>query len=100
MRRLLPFPLKYPGVRVVFPGFPVEFGGVGELYAAFLTESRTRGRLRMPGGKKSVVSGDEILLIGVTYSRSQYCVRPSMETPTNPRTFSLVPPSSTEIRHL
>jgi hypothetical protein len=47
-----------------------------------------------------VVSGDEILLIGVTYSRSQYCVRPSMETPTNPRTFSLVPPSSTEIRHL
>jgi hypothetical protein len=25
------------------PGFPVEFGGVGELHAAFLTESRTRG---------------------------------------------------------
>jgi hypothetical protein len=26
------------------PGFPVEFGGVGELHAAFLTESRTRSR--------------------------------------------------------
>ena len=26
------------------PGFPVEVGGVGELPAAFLTESRTRGR--------------------------------------------------------
>ena len=24
------------------PGFPVEFGGAGELHAAFLTESRTR----------------------------------------------------------
>jgi hypothetical protein len=24
------------------PGFPVELGGVGELHAAFLTESRTR----------------------------------------------------------
>jgi hypothetical protein len=28
------------------PGFPVEFGGVGELHAAFLTESRTRGHVR------------------------------------------------------
>jgi hypothetical protein len=27
-----------------YPGFPVEVGGVGELHAAFLTESRTRGR--------------------------------------------------------
>src|ERR1700733_4044547 len=26
------------------PGFPVKFGGVGELHAAFLNESRTRGR--------------------------------------------------------
>jgi hypothetical protein len=26
----------------LYPGFPVEFAGVGELYAAFLTESRTR----------------------------------------------------------
>ena len=26
-----------------FPGFPVEFGGVDGLHAAFLTESRTRG---------------------------------------------------------
>ena len=25
------------------PGFPVELVGVGELYAAFFTESRTRG---------------------------------------------------------
>ena len=28
------------------PGFPVEFGGVGELHAAFLTESRTGGHIR------------------------------------------------------
>jgi hypothetical protein len=27
-----------------YPGFPVELGGVGEVHAAFLTESRTRGR--------------------------------------------------------
>jgi hypothetical protein len=29
-----------------FPGFPVEVGGVGATHAAFLTESRTRGRVR------------------------------------------------------
>src|ERR1700689_1003200 len=28
------------------PGFPVEFVGVDELHAAFLNESRTRGRVR------------------------------------------------------
>jgi hypothetical protein len=28
------------------PGLPVEFGGVGEPHAAFLTESRTRGHVR------------------------------------------------------
>jgi hypothetical protein len=27
------------------PGFPVKFGGVDALYAAFLNESRTRSRL-------------------------------------------------------
>jgi len=26
----------------MFPGFPVESGGAGELHAAFLIESRTR----------------------------------------------------------
>ena len=31
-----------------YPGFPVEVGGVGELHAAFLTESRTRGRWGVP----------------------------------------------------
>jgi hypothetical protein len=29
-------------------GFPVELAGVGELYAAFLNESRTRGCLVAP----------------------------------------------------
>ena len=29
-----------------YPGFPVDIGGVGELHAAFLTESRTRGRFQ------------------------------------------------------
>jgi hypothetical protein len=36
-----------------FPRFPVEVGGVGELHAAFLNESRTRGRWWVPGGRKS-----------------------------------------------
>jgi hypothetical protein len=36
-----------------YPGFPVEFGGVGELHAAFLTESRTRGRWLVPHSRKS-----------------------------------------------
>jgi hypothetical protein len=35
------------------PGFPVEFGGVGEPHAAFLTESRTRCRWRVPRITKS-----------------------------------------------
>ena len=34
------------------------------------------------------------------HSRSQYCVRPSSETPMNPRTFSFLPPSCTESWHL
>jgi hypothetical protein len=34
--------LQVPPLR--YPGLPVELGGVGELHAAFLTESRTRGR--------------------------------------------------------
>jgi hypothetical protein len=33
--------LQIPPLR--YPGFPVEFGGVGDLHAAFLNESRTRG---------------------------------------------------------
>ncbi len=28
------------------PGFPVEFGGVDELHATFLNESRTRGPVK------------------------------------------------------
>jgi hypothetical protein len=35
------------------PGFPVELGGVGKLHAAFLTESRTRGRWRAQRNRKS-----------------------------------------------
>jgi hypothetical protein len=34
--------LQVPPLR--YPGFPVELGGVGKLHAAFLAESRTRGR--------------------------------------------------------
>jgi hypothetical protein len=29
-----------------YPGFPVEFSGVGDLHAAFLNESRTRGHVQ------------------------------------------------------
>jgi hypothetical protein len=35
------------------PDFPVEVGGVGELHAAFLTESRTRGRWRVQRNRES-----------------------------------------------
>jgi hypothetical protein len=31
-----------------YPGFPVKFRGFGQLHAAFLNESRTRGRLLGP----------------------------------------------------
>jgi hypothetical protein len=31
-----------------YSGFPVELAGVGELHAAFLNESRTRGWLVVP----------------------------------------------------
>ena len=30
------------------PGFPAKFGGIDALHAAFLNESRTRGRLLVP----------------------------------------------------
>jgi hypothetical protein len=36
--------LQIPPLR--YPGFPVEVGGVGELHAAFFTESRTRGHVQ------------------------------------------------------
>jgi hypothetical protein len=36
-----------------YPGFPVEFGGVGNLHAAFLNESRTRGHVQALRGRKS-----------------------------------------------
>ena len=35
------------------PGFPVGVVGVGQLHAAFSTESRTRGRRRVARGRKS-----------------------------------------------
>jgi hypothetical protein len=41
---------------VVHPDFPGEFGGVGEVHAAFFNESRTRGRVRR--------SAQEILVRG------------------------------------
>jgi hypothetical protein len=37
-------PPQVPPLR--YPGFPVEIGGVGELHAAFFTESRTRGHVQ------------------------------------------------------
>jgi hypothetical protein len=36
-----------------FPGLPVEFTCVGKLHAAFLRESRIRGRWRVPRSRKS-----------------------------------------------
>jgi hypothetical protein len=41
-----------------FPGFPVEFVGVDELHAAFLNESRTRGRCLVRAQEIRVKSGD------------------------------------------
>src|ERR1700728_173069 len=50
-----------------YPGFPVEVGGVGELHAAFLTESRTRGRRRVPRIRKSGYSPVRMtILFGIT----------------------------------
>jgi hypothetical protein len=43
--------LQIPPLR--YPGFPVELGGVGELHAAFPTESRTRGGWWVPRNRKS-----------------------------------------------
>jgi hypothetical protein len=43
--------LQIPPLRS--PGFPVETGGVGELHAAFLTESRTRGCWLVSRSRKS-----------------------------------------------
>ena len=42
-----------------YPGFPVEVGGVGELNAALLTESRTRVRwwCRVAGNPGALRSG-------------------------------------------
>ncbi len=37
----------------MFPGFPVEIGGVAELHAAFREESRTRGCVPEPRNRKS-----------------------------------------------
>jgi hypothetical protein len=42
----LPFP--HNGRVPHTPGFPVKFVGVDELHAAFLNESRTRGRCLVP----------------------------------------------------
>src|ERR1700691_3280715 len=36
-----------------YPGFPVGLGGFRGLHAAFLIESRTRGHLPKPRGRKS-----------------------------------------------
>jgi hypothetical protein len=49
--------LQVPPFR--YPEFPVEVGGVGELHAAFFTESRTRGRIQrsVAGNSGSLQSG-------------------------------------------
>jgi len=49
--------LQVPPLRA--PGFPVELGGVGELHAAFFTESRTRGDIQqcVEGNPGSLRSG-------------------------------------------
>jgi hypothetical protein len=41
---VLTFGINRRSLHCAGPGFPVELGGVGELHAAFFTESRTRGR--------------------------------------------------------
>jgi len=53
-----------------YPRFPVETGGVGELHAAFFTESRTHGRWRVPRGRRSGYApvGMTILLVVSEYS--------------------------------
>ncbi len=42
-----------------YSGFPVELVGVGELHAAFLNESRTRGRIQRSVQEiRGIVKGD------------------------------------------
>jgi hypothetical protein len=40
-----------------YPGFPVEIGGAGKFHAAFLDESRTRGRVQCGEAGNPVRSG-------------------------------------------
>jgi hypothetical protein len=49
---------KKPQISLLsYPGFPVEFGGVDDLNAAFLNESRTRGHVqRRAAGNPGVIS--------------------------------------------
>jgi len=53
------FDVKAHSRSLRYPGFPVEVGRVGELHAAFLTESRTRGRwgCRVAGNPGTLRSG-------------------------------------------
>jgi hypothetical protein len=55
--RALQVKLQVPPLRS--PGFPIQLGGVGELRAAFLTESRIRhlGRYRDVGNSGPLQSG-------------------------------------------
>jgi hypothetical protein len=55
------------------PGFPVEFGGVGESHAAFLIESRTRCRRPVPRIRKS---GSPIFSTHVRESPRTWGTRP------------------------
>jgi hypothetical protein len=38
--------MSAPSAKLSSSGFPVDVGGVGELHAAFFTESRTRGHIQ------------------------------------------------------
>jgi len=45
-RPAVDLPVHIAKTVVGFPGFPVEIVGVGEVHAAFLNESRTRGHFQ------------------------------------------------------
>ena len=109
-----PCPLKNPCARTRFtkgPGLAVpqsrmhlqqnRYGGRRPSFSTHVRSHGSRGRWANVGHPSQFLLGSvrraTVLRhtpphpANFTYSRSQYCVRPSRGTPMNPRTFSLVP---------
>jgi hypothetical protein len=67
-----------------YPGFPVEFGGVADLHAAFLNESRTRGHVQRLRGRKSGYAPVEMTNLSHKEELSSRPERSGVERPAVP----------------